>query len=347
MIKLQNDQGINNKDMKHCKNKIKKNKTGILIVNLGTPDSPTTKGIKVYLKEFLSDERVIEANKFIWQIILRLFILPFRSPKVAKSYASIWDRDKNESPLLVNTRNQAEKMQAKLGIPTYFAMRYGNPSIDSVIQKMNDDGIKEILVIPLYPQYSSATTATVVDKVNECLGKMRRQPTIRYARPYFQNKKYIEALNNSINNHLQDIDFKPEKIILSYHGIPRRYHKKGDPYPCHCKKTSRLLTEISPLNKDIFITTFQSIFGKQEWVKPYTNATLIKLGKSGVKNISIIAPAFASDCLETLEEICEELKDDFINAGGENFSYIPCLNDSDESIDMLCDIAKNELKGWI
>ena len=327
--------------------KTNKNDIGILILNLGTPDEPTTKGVKTYLGEFLSDPRVIEIPMFIWKFILHLFVLTFRAPKVAKLYQTIWNNKDNESPLLTYTRKQAEKMQKNLKIPTYYAMRYGNPSIANTIDKMQADGIHNILVINLYPQYSATTTATAVDKVHEKLRKMRHQPTVRFAKPYYDNKLYINGLNNSINKHLQSIDFKAEKIIFSYHGIPLPYHKKGDPYPLQCRKTTELIAKKSKLKDDTFITTFQSVFGLQEWVKPYTNDTLEKLAEDGVKNVCIMSPAFHSDCLETLEEICSELKHDFISAGGKKYSYIPCLNDSKDSIDLLCDIAKTELKGWL
>ncbi|MGB1361103.1 MAG: ferrochelatase, partial [Alphaproteobacteria bacterium] len=292
-----------------CTSKSKnQNKVGILIVNLGSPDEPTASSVRKYLRQFLSDRRVIQMNPVLWQIILNLFILPTRPKKVAKLYKSIWNNDKNEAPLKTETRKQAEKIQAKTGIPTYFAMRYQNPSILSTIKQMQNDGIDRVLVIPLYPQYSATTTASIMDDVGTSLSKLTKQPSIRIAPPYYENEKYISALNNSIKNTLQVIDFKPEKIIFSYHGIPKSYHKKGDPYPCQCKKTTKSVFAKSDFtDSEYFITSFQSLFGKEEWVKPYTNDTLISLAKSGVKNVAIIAPAFASDCLETTEEICEEL----------------------------------------
>ena len=335
------------------KNKKSKNKTiGILLVNLGTPQELTTSSIRTYLREFLSDQRVIEVNKLLWQLILNCFILPFRPKKILKNYAQIWNYKENESPLLTYTKSQSLKLQQEMskivdGVIVEYAMRYGQPSIDNKIHKLKESGCKHILVIPLYPQYSATTTATVIDCVNKSISKMRRQPNIRIAQHYMDDNIYIKSLQNSIEQHLKTVDFKIENIITSYHGIPLSYYKKGDPYPCHCKLTTRLLSEKMKKSGYKFTTTFQSLFGKQEWVKPYTSDTLKQMAKSGIENIAIIAPGFASDCIETLEEIEQELKDDFIKAGGKNFTYIPCLNDTEQSINLLKHIAIKDLSGWI
>lgn len=324
---------------------------GVLLVNLGTPDDTSIKSLRRYLREFLSDYRVVELPKLKWQCILNTFILPSRPYKIQESYESIWNHDRNEGPLITITRAQSEKLQSSLdarvdNVLVDFAMRYGNPSIDSRITSLMARGCRHILIMPLYPHYSSPTTATVVDKVAESLQSMRRQPILRTLPPYMDDPIYIDALVTSIKTHLASLDYTPDHIVASYHGVPQRYINNGDPYRCHCKKTTRLIQET--LNIDIpFISTFQSIFGKEEWVKPYTNVTLRNMPAQGVKKIAIIAPAFSADCLETLEEIEEELRDDFMGAGGEAFSYIPCLNDTEPSIHLLTHLALRELQGWI
>ncbi len=332
------------------KNPVEEN-IGVLLINLGTPDGTDIASLRRYLREFLSDYRVIEINKIKWQFILNAFILPSRPKKIQQAYKSIWNHHLNEGPLMTITRSQAEKLQTALNgcvhnVVVDYAMRYGNPSINSKLKSLLQRGCRHILIMPLYPHYSSPTTATVVDKVADSLKNMRRQPILRTLPPYMDEPIYIQALANSVTQHLKNLPYTPEHIIATYHGVPKRYITNGDPYRCHCKKTTKLLQ--AQLNLNIpFTTTFQSIFGKEEWVKPYTNVTLRKMAKDGVKNITTIAPAFSADCLETLEEIQQELCEDFISSGGQNFSYIPCLNDSNDGIHLLHHLTLRELQGWI
>ena len=317
--------------------KINFGKTGILLVNLGTPDSTSWLDIRRYLKEFLSDRRVIEVNPIIWQIILNLFILTFRPSKTAKAYKEIWMKDVNMSPLKYFTEMQTKKLKAKIEsdfVIVDYAMRYGNPSIKSKIEKMQKHGCENLIILPLYPQYAAATTATVCDEVYRSLMKMRWQPSLQIIPHYESNPLYIKALVNSINKKLSEIDWTPDLIIASYHGIPKKYFDKGDPYQCYCQKTSRLLKE--SFNKDIPIkTTFQSRFGPQQWLQPYTDKTFESLPKDGVKNILVICPGFSSDCVETLEEIAIQGKESFINNGGVNFDMVPCLNDGNDHIALI------------
>ena len=308
-------------------------KTGVLIINLGTPDSTNWFDIRKYLKEFLSDRRVIEVNPFIWQIILNLFILNLRPSKTAKAYKEIWIKEENISPLLYYTREQAKKLSnsfSKENLLIDFAMRYGNPSIKSKIEELNDKGCENLIILPLYPQYAAATTATVCDEVYRVLMKMRWQPSLKIIPHYESNPLYIDALINSINKKIKEISWKPDIIIASYHGIPQKYFDKGDPYHCYCHKTTRLISE--KFNSIEIKTTFQSRFGPQKWLQPYTDKTLENLPKEGKKNVLTICPGFASDCVETLEEILIQGKESFINSGGENFDMIPCLNDNDDHI---------------
>ena len=313
--------------------KINYGKTGILIVNLGTPDSTSWLDIRKYLKEFLSDKRVIEVNPLIWQVILNLFILTFRPSKTAKAYKEIWMNDKNMSPLRYYTESQAEKLSEKIGneeIIIDFAMRYGNPSINSKIHQLQKQGCEKLIILPLYPQYAAATTATVCDEVYRTLMKMRWQPSLKIIPHYESEPLYIEAIKNSIEKKINEINWKPDLIVASYHGIPKKYFEKGDPYHCYCHKTTRLISE---KYSDIkIITTFQSRFGPQEWLQPYTDKTFENLPKEGKKNILVICPGFSSDCVETLEEISIQGKESFIKSGGENFEMVPCLNDSDDHI---------------
>ena len=319
-------------------------KTGVLIINLGTPDSTDWWDIRKYLKEFLSDRRVIEVNPFVWQIILNLFILTFRPSKTAHAYKKIWFKETNESPLLYYTRSQANKLKEKIGKETIlvdFAMRYGNPSIRSKLQKLKKEGCENIIVLPLYPQYAAATTATVCDEVYKTFMKMRWQPSLQIIPHYESNPFYIKALAKSIKNKVEKLSWKPDLIIASYHGIPKSYFDKGDPYQCYCQKTTRLIKEQI---KDIEInTTFQSRFGPQEWLQPYTDKTLEALPGQGKKNVLVVCPGFASDCVETLEEINIQGKDSFIKNGGKNFDLIPCLNDTEEHIEMFEALVKKYL----
>ena len=319
-------------------------KTGVLLVNLGTPDSTNWWDIRRYLKEFLSDKRVIEVNPFIWQIILNLFILTFRPSKTAHAYKQIWIKETNESPLLYYTRSQATKLSNKISsgsIMVDFAMRYGNPSIKSKLSLLKDKGCEHIIILPLYPQYAAATTATVCDEVYRSLMGMRWQPSLQIIPHYESETLYIQSLINSIKNKIKNINWKPDMIMASYHGIPKSYFDKGDPYQCYCQKTTRLMREKF---KDFDIqTTFQSRFGPSEWLKPYTDKTLEKLPGEGIKNILVICPGFASDCVETLEEINIQGKESFIKNGGKNFDLIPCLNDSQDHIQLFETLVKRYL----
>ena len=324
--------------------KINYGKTGILIVNLGTPDSTSWLDIRKYLKEFLSDRRVIEVNPIIWQVILNLFILNFRPSKTAKAYKEIWMNDLNKSPLRYYTEMQTEKLTKKIeseSIIVDFAMRYGNPSIRSKIRMMQNKGCENLIIFPLYPQYASPTTATVCDEVFRVLMKMRWQPALKIVPHYESEPLYINAIVKSINKKINEIDWKPDLIVASYHGIPKKYFEKGDPYYCYCQKTTRLIAEKFKTIK--IITTFQSRFGPQEWLQPYTDKTLEKLPKEGVKRILVISPGFASDCVETLEEISIQGKESFEKFGGEKFGFIPCLNDNDDHIGLLEHLVRKNI----
>ena len=323
---------------------IKYGKTGVLIVNLGTPDSTSWFDIRKYLKEFLSDKRVIEVNPFLWQIILNLFILNLRPSKTAKAYKEIWMKEENISPLLYYTQKQAKKLSASIkdkNVKVDFAMRYGNPSIKSKITKLHQDGCENLVILPLYPQYAAATTATVCDEVYRVLMKMRWQPSLKIIPHYESEPLYIDALVSSINKKIKEIDWKPDLILASYHGIPKKYFDKGDPYHCYCHKTTRLISE--KFNSLEIKTTFQSRFGPQEWLQPYTDKTLESLPKEGKKKILTICPGFSSDCVETLEEILIQGKESFINAGGSNFDMVPCLNDNDDHIFLIKSLIENNL----
>ena len=323
---------------------IKYGKTGVLIINLGTPDSTSWFDIRKYLKEFLSDRRVIEVNPIIWQIILNLFILTFRPSKTAKAYKEIWMKNENMSPLLYYTKKQTEKTSQSLqkkDIVLDFAMRYGNPSIKKKIHKLHEMGCENLVILPLYPQYAAATTATVCDEVYRTLMKMRWQPSLKIIPHYESNPLYIDALVNSINKKINEISWKPDLIIASYHGIPKKYFDKGDPYHCYCHKTTRLIVE--KLNSIKVKTTFQSRFGPQEWLQPYTDKSLENLPKEGIKNVLTICPGFSSDCVETLEEILIQGKESFINAGGTNFDMVPCLNDNDDHIFLIKSLIENNI----
>ena len=316
--------------------KVNYGKNGIVIINLGTPDSTSWWDIRRYLKEFLSDNRVIEINPIIWKVILNLFILNFRPSKTAKSYKEIWMKNENISPLRYYTQMQAKKLKEQFtdkNIIIDYAMRYGNPSINSVITQLQKDGCENIVILPLYPQYAAPTTATVCDEVYRCLTKMRWQPSLQVIPHYESETLYIDALVNSINKKILEINWKPDLIIASYHGIPKRYFEKGDPYHCYCQKTTRLVSE--KFNKIPIETTFQSRFGPQEWLQPYTDKTLENLPNNGKKNVLVICPGFSSDCVETLEEIAIQGKNIFLKSGGKNFDLIPCLNHNDDHINLL------------
>ena len=316
---------------------VKFGKTGVLLINLGTPDSTNWWDIRKYLKEFLSDRRVIEVNPFVWKIILNLFILTFRPSKTAKAYKKIWMKDKNMSPLRYYTKMQSEKLNKKIDskeVYVDFAMRYGQPSINSKIDFLKNEGCENLIVLPLYPQYAAATTATVCDEVYRSLSKMRWQPSLQIIPHYESEPTYIYAITNSIEKKIKELTWQPDVIIASYHGIPKKYFEKGDPYHCYCHKTTRLLNENFKLDIPI-LTTFQSRFGPQEWLQPYTDKTLENLPKENKKNILVVCPGFASDCVETLEEISIEGKESFLDSGGENFDFVPCLNDCDDHINLF------------
>ena len=316
--------------------KINYGKTGVLLINLGTPDSTSWWDVRKYLKEFLSDKRVIEVNFFLWQIILNLFILTFRPSKTAKAYKEIWMKKENMSPLRYYTEMQTKKLKEKMKnekIIIDHAMRYGNPSIKNTIKNLQKNGCEELIILPLYPQYAAATTATVCDEVYRSLMKMRWQPSLQIIPHYESEPLYIDALVKSINKKISELSWKPDLIVASYHGIPKKYFDKGDPYHCYCQKTSRLIIE--KFNKIPIQTTFQSRFGPQEWLQPYTDKTLENLPKERKKNILVVCPGFSSDCVETLEEIAIQGKNSFFKNGGKNFDIVPCLNDDEEHINLL------------
>lgn len=330
---------------------VKPPKVGVLLLNLGTPDGTDYWSVRRYLKEFLSDPRVIETPKWLWWPILNLVILSFRPQKSGHAYAQIWDKEKNESPLRVITRDQTEALAQRLAghenIVVDFAMRYGNPSTRSVLEKMQAAGCQKILLVPLYPQYSATTTATANDKAFDALRDMRWQPAVRTTPAYFGDPAYVEALGNSIRDGVAALDFEPDLVITSYHGMPVEYLERGDPYHCQCLKTTRLVREYLGWDKDRIMVTFQSRFGPTKWLEPYTDVTLAALPSRGVKKVAILAPAFSADCIETLEEIAMQGRDSFMEAGGEKFAYIPCLNDSPGGMDMIETVVRRELSGWL
>ncbi|MEC7817468.1 MAG: ferrochelatase [Pseudomonadota bacterium] len=320
---------------------------GVLIVNLGTPDGADAKSVKRYLGEFLSDRRVVEIPAIAWQPILRGIILNTRPKKSAHAYEQVWTED--GSPLAAITKAQAEKMQARLGdgVMVDWAMRYGNPSIPERLTAMKDAGCERILLAPLYPQYCAATTATVVDKAGETLSKMRWQPSLRTLPPYHDDPLYIDALAHDLTRQLDALDFEPELLMLSFHGMPERTLHLGDPYHCHCQKTARLLQARMNRPDLRFGTTFQSRFGRAKWLEPATDTVLAEEGARGTKRIAIAAPGFSADCLETLEELAMQGRDQFREAGGEHFAALSCLNTSDAGLTMLEGLLRRELAGWI
>lgn len=330
---------------------VRTGKVGVMLINLGTPDGTEFKPMWRYLREFLSDPRVIELNKAIWYPILYGLVLTTRPQKSGENYARIWNREKNESPLHTFTRSQSEKLAAALqdlpNVVVDWAMRYGNPSTGSVARKLVEQGCDRILSFPLYPQYSATTTATANDQLFRALMKIRHAPAVRSVPPYYDEPVYIEALARSIEQHLATLDFEPEVVLASYHGIPKAYFEKGDPYHCHCQKTTRLLRERLGWGENKLITTFQSRFGAQEWLQPYTDKTVERLAHEGVKSIAVINPGFSSDCIETLDEIDREVREEFLAAGGKNFTHIPCLNDSPENMAVIETLVRRELSGWI
>lgn len=327
-------------------------RAGVLLVNLGTPDATDYWSMRRYLKEFLSDRRVIEENRLKWWLVLNLIILSVRPGRKGRDYDKIWNKERDESPLKTITRSQSDKLDEVFDkidkrIRVDWAMRYGNPSIRSRLEALAAQDCEKILVVPLYPQYAAATTATVCDEVFRALSRMRFQPTLRVAAPYYAEPVYIDALAASLNAALAKLTFKPEVIIASYHGMPEDYVAKGDPYLKHCGETTTLLRKKLKLGGERLIMTFQSRFGTAEWIKPYTDATVKSLAERGVKNLAVITPGFSADCLETLEEIAMENADIFREAGGQNFAAIPCLNDTAGGMAVIRDVVTRELKGWV
>jgi ferrochelatase len=327
-------------------------KIGVLIVNLGTPEATDYWSMRRYLKEFLSDRRVIEVSRPIWWLVLNGIILTTRPSRSGAAYDLIWNKELDESPLKTVTRLQADKLSDALTtrhpqIVVDWAMRYGKPPIAEGLERLKSAGCERILLFPLYPQYSASTTATVNDKAFEALTAMRWQPALRFVPPYYDDPSYIDALANSVTAHLETLDWQPDAILASFHGLPREYLDKGDPYHCHCQKTGRLLREALGRDERSLMTVFQSRFGRAEWLQPYTAETIAELAGAGVRNLAVLTPGFASDCVETLEEIAMQGAETFHEHGGENFCLIPCLNGTDASIAMLAGIIQRELQGWL
>jgi ferrochelatase len=331
---------------------VKPQRIGVVLMNLGTPDATDYWSMRRYLGEFLSDKRVIDYPSWLWQPLLQLVILSKRPTSKGKDYETIWNRDLNESPLKTVTRSQAEKLAARLSarspaLMVDWAMRYGNPSVKSVLDRLVDAGCNRLLLMALYPQYAAPTTATAYDKAFDALKQMRWQPALRTMGPYHDHPRYITALADSIRTHLAGLDWEPDLVVFSYHGTPKRLLLSGDPYHCHCQKTTRLVREQLGWAPERMMVCFQSRFGSEEWLQPYLDKTMEALPGRGVKKVAVISPAFATDCLETLEEIQGENREIFEHAGGEKFTYIPCLNDSDAHIAFLEELALNELQGWL
>ena len=333
--------------------KVSFGKTGILISNLGTPDGTDYWSMRKYLSEFLSDRRVIDYSPWIWQPLLQLIILSKRPFSSGAAYRTIWNNEDDESPLLTITKKQAFKLNKAMktlfgdNVELDFCMRYGNPSTENKLKELLGKGCSKIIFLPLYPHYAGATSATANDSLFRSLMKITWQPSVRTIEPYFQHPSYINVLAESVNSAYRQLNEKPDVLVTSYHGVPKRYLMQGDPYHCQCQKTTRLLKEKLGWKDEEIMTTFQSKFGPEEWLQPYTVKRVAELAKNGIRNIAVIAPAFASDCIETLEEINEEIRESFENSGGEKFTYIPCLNDSDIHIDFLKDLIIENGSGWL
>lgn len=332
---------------------IKPRKIGVLVANLGTPDATDYWSMRRYLNEFLSDKRVIDFPAWKWQPLLQGIILTKRPFTSGAAYRSIWNTERNESPLMTITRDQTDKlralMQQRYGdkVEVDFCMRYGNPSTQSKVREMVEKGCDRVLFFPLYPQYAGATSATANDQFFRALMEEKHQPAARTVPAYFDDDAYLDALADSVRRAYADLAEKPDILVVSYHGMPIRYLEEGDPYHCQCQKQTRLLKERLGWDDMDITTTFQSVFGTEEWLKPYTVEEVARLAKAGKKKIAVIAPAFSADCIETLEEINEEIRESFEEAGGKSFTYIPCLNDDDAHIEALAGIAERELAGWI
>lgn len=322
---------------------------GVLVTNLGTPDAPTASALRRYLKQFLWDPRVVEVPRPLWWLILNGVILNIRPSRSAKAYATVFTDE--GSPLLFHTRHQANSLAEALELRGHkdlvvdFAMRYGNPSIDSVLQGMFDRGVGKLLVVPLYPQYSAATTASTFDAISQDFTKRRWLPELRFVNHYHDYPPFIKAAAQRVRAHWDEFG-RADRLMFSYHGVPLKYLHKGDPYHCECHKTSRLIAETLGLDKDDWMTTFQSRFGREEWLKPYTDHTLMALPGQGVKSVQVFCPGFSADCLETIEEIGEENREYFMHAGGERYEYISALNDRPEHITALADLVELHMSGW-
>ncbi len=323
---------------------------GVLLLNLGTPDATDYWSMRRYLKEFLSDRRVIEEPRLKWWPILNLVILSVRPQKRGRDYDKIWNRERDESPLKTITREQSERLAAALGderIVVDWAMRYGNPPVAARLAALQAQGCDRILLVPLYPQYAAATTATACDQAFRTLMALRWQPAVRIAPTYFDDPTYIEAIAASMREHLATLDFGPEALIMSFHGMPEKYAEQGDPYPGHCRETSRLVRERLDWPEARWHMTYQSQFGSDPWLQPYTIDTVARLARSGVKRLGVVAPGFAADCLETLEELDMENRQAFLDNGGENFAYLPCLNSGPHGVGVIEHVVRRELAGWI
>ncbi|WP_422075655.1 ferrochelatase [Tranquillimonas rosea] len=333
--------------------KIPPARVGVLLANLGTPDGYDYWSMRRYLGEFLSDKRVVDYSAFIWQPLLQLVILSKRPFSSGAAYKSIWNEEAGESPLMTITKAQTAKIKARLkaeygdDVMVDFCMRYGNPSTKSKVREMVRQGCQKIVFFPLYPQTAGATTATANDQFFRALMEEKWQPSVRTVPPYFNHPTYIDALAKSVERSYATMEHEPDILVTSYHGVPKRYLLEGDPYHCQCQKTTRLLKERLGWSDDKITTTFQSRFGPEEWLKPYTVEEVAELAKRGKKRIAVIAPAFSSDCIETLEEINEEIRESFEEAGGESFTYIPCLNDDEAHIDALCEVIRENTAGWL
>lgn len=333
--------------------RVKAGRIGVLLMNLGTPEATDYWSMRAYLREFLSDKRVIETSRWLWWPILNLIILQTRPSKKGRDYDTIWNKERNEGPLKTITRSQAEQamehMKSVAGdrVSVDWAMRYGKPPVKEALEQLLAEGCDRILLVPLYPQYSAATSATACDKAFEALMQMRWQPSVRVAPPYHDDPVYIDGLVDSMRKSLAKLDFEPDMILTSFHGVPKKYLLQGDPYHCHCAKTSRLMCETMGWPADRWKLTFQSRFGPDEWLQPYTDETVRGMAEKGVKKLAIVAPGFSADCLETLEELDGENREIFMHNGGEQFAYLPCLNDSEEGMRVINHVIERELQGWL
>lgn len=326
-------------------------KTGVMLINLGTPDGTDHISMRRYLREFLMDSRVIEWPKAIWYPILFGIVLNTRPKKSGAAYDRIWNRERNESPLRTYTRSQSEQLSARLSdlgnVVVDWAMRYGQPSIEDVLTRLREQGCTRIVAFPLYPQYSSSTTGSVIEKFNDALNKLRFMPAVRTVPSYQHEPVYIDALARSIEEHIAKLDFEPQVVVASYHGIPQSYARRGDPYPQQCLETTRLLRARLGWDENKLISTFQSRFGPEEWLQPYTDKTIEEMPKNGIKSVAVFNPGFVADCLETVDEIGNEAAEAFHENGGENFSHIPCLNDTNLGMRVIEDLVRRELQGWV